>query len=869
MSELPNSVLTSKLWQRLSGQDRLKQCLQRIRQVVEVLAGKISEILPEFTDHSVKHLDALWSVADHVLTETESQTITPSEAFVLGSAFYLHDLGMAFGATSEGLSSLRGSESYRANQARLVACGMPKEQAEKVALKIAARAEHAKQASSLVTQPIPGLQRYLIEDSEIRTHWAETIGNVAASHHWSLSELDRFFGVQGKIPDPLGGTFDLGFVACVLRIVDYAHINLSRASILERALRPNIPQESKWHWLAQEHIAGPTRMGTQLVYASTRALDDVDAWFTFYELASGLDREITAVNEYLSRRADSRDRFSLEGVQGAKNPQSFAGLVRTADFEPVDVRFRPDSMERLIHILGGRTLYGNDHYAPIRELLQNARDAVELYRHEVEAQSISPEPPRLTMELRKSEGTWRLIFSDNGVGMTPAVITNYLLGIAANYWKSSEFHSEHPHAGHTAFKPVGRFGIGFLSVFMLGNHVEVHTQRRGGPNLRLRLRGIGSRGALVRKAPTLTNGTTVEIQVSDQWAADLAGLNKIVIAKAPMLSVPVDVIQDGQSSRIEPGWWKSIPQEEFAEFLEHQQLASTTPSRLGEAREFDGLREHHQMYLGRHRRSLKAVEIYDKWPGKQPELLDDASRILAVPGQSGVLLCSKGFAVGSLHVPGLLGIVNRDDLELNASRSQPIGLDSIQIRREWLRALRPHIVASLDALLTEGDVPARLEFLNSVASVYGRNLLIETNLPWLTIKEPPGDARQISVNSLGERLHGVREVLITYNVSLWSASRRALERYPEAGRSALVIPVTSLGQPEPGSYTDRDQEIWAPLEEHFGREPYSRGLEVANLLLATIDAIADAWKIPTESLTSINWVRKDKALYGRFVRGQG
>ena len=130
-------------------------------------------------------------------------------------------------------------------------------------------------------------------------------------------------------------------------------------------------------------------------------------------------------------------------------------------------------MERLIGILGGRTLYGNDHYAPIRELLQNARDAVELYQYEAKLQGISSEPPRVTIEVRKAEGVWRLVVSDNGVGMTPAVITNFLLGIAADYWNSSEFCSDYPNAALRLFKPVGRFGIGFLSVFMMGDYVDL------------------------------------------------------------------------------------------------------------------------------------------------------------------------------------------------------------------------------------------------------------------------------------------------------------------------------------------------------------------------------------------------------------
>src|SRR5882724_5760443 len=104
---------------------------------------------------------------------------------------------------------------------------------------------------------------------------------------------------------------------------------MARAPSLERLLRSSIPPESLRHWRAQEHITGPMRDSNQLVFGSTQAIDDVDAWWTFYEMATGLDREITAVNEYLAGRAVSAGRFSLEGVKGVKTPQSFAVIVPT------------------------------------------------------------------------------------------------------------------------------------------------------------------------------------------------------------------------------------------------------------------------------------------------------------------------------------------------------------------------------------------------------------------------------------------------------------------------------------------------------------------------------------------------------------
>jgi hypothetical protein len=850
--------------------------LLEIRKLVSILANKISEVLPEFTDHSVKHLDSLWQLTEQILNEEELQKITPSEAFVLGCSYYLHDLGMAVGATAEGAEELRKTDSYSSTLKKLKGLNISEQEADTNALKIAARQEHANLAIQLATKQLPGLNRYLIEDSDVRLHWGETIGNVAASHHWPLTEMDRNFGCDQRKPDPIHGTFDLGFVACILRIVDYSHINFDRASILERALRRNMPDESGWHWLAQACITGPMRDHNKLRYSSTKAFDNVEAWFKFYELASGLNEEIHAVNDYLSRRTASCNRFSLEGVLGAQNPTAFAAHVKTKGFEPVDIRFHPNTIERLVAMLGGQTLYGNDYYAPIRELLQNARDAVELYQSGAEANTAFVEPPKIVLQLRKLDSAWRLIVSDNGVGMTHHVITNYLLGIASNYWTSPEFHVDHPKADQARFQPVGQFGIGFLSVFMLGSDVEIKTQRRTGSTFRIKLQGVGNRGALVNDGVQEVNGTTITVTLSDQVAADLVELNRIVKAKAPMLSIPIEVIQEGESSKIEPGWWKTVNQDDLVKFVAHQHDNSSTPLRLHnsdsdyKSRRFFAASYDLMRTFEDHGISLSVLKTYDKWPGKQPELVTNTCRILAVPGLNYVLLCSKGFAVAPLRVPGLFGIVNQDNLQLNVSRSQPIGLDHERLRNDWLKALRPRIISALDALAGEGDVTARLAFLAQVASVYGRDCLLDTSLSWVSMKGPSGDTHQVSVATLKERLQSSGEVLLAYNVSLWSIGRRVREIFIDAHQSALVIPVSSAGnQPEPDVYGKNDQEKTGPLNIHFKeRAHHGSQVESATLLLATLDAIAGAWNLTTEALIGDNWVLDGKALFVHLRKSQ-
>ncbi len=84
MSEVPTKVIESSLWRRLARNHDLEHAMKGLRARVEVLAAKIADLHPEMTDHSIIHLDALWDVAEHVLSSNEMALVTPGEAFVLG-----------------------------------------------------------------------------------------------------------------------------------------------------------------------------------------------------------------------------------------------------------------------------------------------------------------------------------------------------------------------------------------------------------------------------------------------------------------------------------------------------------------------------------------------------------------------------------------------------------------------------------------------------------------------------------------------------------------------------------------------------------------------------------------------------------------
>jgi hypothetical protein len=498
-------------------------------------------------------MDALWTVADQILTPEEISALTPGEAFLLSCGFYLHDIGMAYAATEDGLQRLKHSASYKSFIAALPQAqrAEPKCQAQGIA--VAVRQLHANAAKELAVSEIPGSAgRYLFEALSARELWGATCGDIASSHHWPLAKLEAHFGPHGISPLPGGRRADLLYVCSCLRIIDYAHINRERASSLDRAFRGQLNVDSLVHWLAQEHVDGPVRDRDELIYRASTPIANVDAWWLYYEMLSGLDAEIRAVRRMLDQRREEQKKLSLSGVRGAASPELTARLIPTSGFLPIEVNLRTGSIDRLVELLAGETLYGPNPMAAVRELVQNARDAVLL---KVEVAATDAERALLNLPITVSLTTTSvpptLEVVDHGVGMTRRVMTDYLISIASDYW-TTQFATDFPSVAEKGFKSAGKFGIGFLSVFMLGENVDVESNRAGGERYRMFLRGVGRRGELRQVPSAGGSGSAIRIKLRASAVEKITPLDELLPVYAPTLPHSLVVSVDGQQTEVVP-----------------------------------------------------------------------------------------------------------------------------------------------------------------------------------------------------------------------------------------------------------------------------------------------------------------------------
>lgn len=468
--------------------ERLRQALERMRENASLLVSTIPEDCKGLTVHDVSHLDALWEMAD--LIAGVGWTLNPAEAFVFGGAVLLHDAGMSVAAFPGGLQELTSTEQWRDVAASVLRqnsidptdalVAAPPEELQPVIKFEVLRLLHAEQAEKIATAswPLPGggvVQ--IIEDQELRTAFGASIGRIAHSHHWPIEkvgdDLLENFGVGTAIP--AAWSINEKKVACLLRCADAAHIDRRRApAILFASKRPIGLSAS--HWSAQYKLNKANVRDGTLTYSAGQSFSASEAkdWWLAYDLVQLIDREIRNSNALLEEIGEQP--FQVTRVLGAESPRALAKYVKPEGWTPVDAEIRVSDPIHLARTLGGASLYGHDALVPVRELLQNAADAIRA-RRALEEREPSFGRITITVEPSEDEETCWLHIDDDGVGMTERVLAGPLIDFGKSIWNSSILREEFPGLQSKSLKPIGKFGIGFFSVFELANEVRVISKK--------------------------------------------------------------------------------------------------------------------------------------------------------------------------------------------------------------------------------------------------------------------------------------------------------------------------------------------------------------------------------------------------------
>jgi hypothetical protein len=494
----PRGFKRSALWrstlEKQLGSDDQEEAREQLRRAylgsrkkAALIASATRDDLPHFTLHDISHSDSLWSVAD--LFIGQEVPINPAEAFVLGSAFLIHDLALSSLTYRRNIETLREDEKFqdilgfvyrragRVPRNKSSVESIPHE-LELQALQMFVREHHAERAETLATDSLAASDQspsFIIDDEEIRSTFGELIGKIAHSHWWSVDEVGNAFPRNIPAPAflPSGWSIDPIKVACLLRLADAAHLDSTRAPSLMMLLQM-LDRASKPHWQFQNKLHPASVENGQLVFSGQPfGPNHYLAWWLCYKMLASLDLHIREVRSFLTDLGKPY-RLAVGSVRGAQAPRDLAKDIPAKGWLPVEARVKISNALGLIHRLGGEELYGRDATVPLRELIQNACDAVQARRN---WESLDEKWGEVVVRHGETSGHEWIEVQDNGIGMSQSVLAGALIDFGSSFWNTADALKEYPGLAASSFSSRGRYGIGFFSVFMVAKTVVVRSRR--------------------------------------------------------------------------------------------------------------------------------------------------------------------------------------------------------------------------------------------------------------------------------------------------------------------------------------------------------------------------------------------------------
>ena len=217
----------------------------------------------------------------------------------------------------------------------------------------------------------------------------------------------------------------------------------------------------------------------------------------------------------------------------------------------------------------------------LRELISNASDALDKTRFESSRGTDIADPDQ-SLEIRISMDTDNklLKISDTGIGMSKDELVANLGTIAKS--GTEEFIKQVAEEKENPDSIIGRFGVGFYSVFMVADQVRIKSRSARKDESPVSWVSDGMGGYEVEELDEdLKRGTQIEIQLKEdcQEYLELERIKSIIKKHSNFISFPIYVEQEKVNTV--PALWKeskfSISKDQYTEFYKFLTLDSDEP----------------------------------------------------------------------------------------------------------------------------------------------------------------------------------------------------------------------------------------------------------------------------------------------------
>ncbi|MDA1100497.1 MAG: molecular chaperone HtpG [Proteobacteria bacterium] len=346
----------------------------------------------------------------------------------------------------------------------------------------------------------------------------------------------------------------------------------------------------------------------------------------------------------------------------------------------------------------------------LRELISNASDACDKARYlSITAPEILGDDPEFKVHIKVDTVARTLSLSDNGIGMDRDGMIGDLGTIARS--GTSAFMQNLSGDAAKDLQLIGQFGVGFYSVFMVADKVEV-TSRRAGDEAAWVWTSDGLGEFTIAEAARASRGTTILIHLKegeDEWlgAAKLQGVVKKYsdhIALPIMLAI--DAAEETAANAASAIWSRpkaEITDEQYNEFYHHVGHAMDDP------------------WLTIHYKAEGKIEYTGLLfiPTRRPfDLFDPARRHAIKLYVRRVFITDEAEGLIPSYLRFLRGIVDSEDLPLNISREM---LQTSPVIRHMNQAVTRRVLTELSKK-ADKDPKQYAEFWENFGSVLKEGL---------------------------------------------------------------------------------------------------------------------------------------------------
>ncbi|HEX2955633.1 MAG TPA: hypothetical protein VHO70_02305 [Chitinispirillaceae bacterium] len=347
------------------------------------------------------------------------------------------------------------------------------------------------------------IKKYLNDKLRFRgSDFSSEIADLCASHAWGIQESNSPLKPGNcvkklDIQKMIGATpVNLSYIACCLRLGDILDFDRTRTPVSAFYDIHFTEDLSVQEW--NKHLSIEGRDINQYgVLFETKCKTPSD-YVAVHNFLGWVDKELqecTRLVHQFPGKFQERYRLNIASLTDRtkvqmKNPDHIAGAFR----------FQLE-YDQIMRLLMDKSLYP-DPALFLRELLQNALDAcryqkalaedlkmADKYIPRIQVHDLSGLPRNPEKPL---EGP-RIIFRDNGIGMSQEQVEKYFMRVGKSFYRSVEFKAEVERLKEKGIflDACSQFGIGFLSCFMGGDLIEVVTYRHGCQPLKITIEGPG------------------------------------------------------------------------------------------------------------------------------------------------------------------------------------------------------------------------------------------------------------------------------------------------------------------------------------------------------------------------------------------